>query len=224
MASPMASQSSSTARAARRLREALSLEKAISIGLKSGEYGGRKRSSAPAPWMGVAHGGAAVGGQVVHHYDVARLERGHQQLLDVGREGGAVHGAVEHHGRGHSAQPQCADEGCGLPVPMRHRRAAAMPAQRPARASRQLGGSPCLIGEDELLRPEGGLCLDPGAPSSQHVIALLLAGVRRFFEGDWARPAVARPNRGAAKEALRRLVWGRQWGREWIKKGSIRES
>ena len=44
----MTSQGSVTVRAARRLRLALNLEKAISIGLKSGLWGGSKRSSAPA--------------------------------------------------------------------------------------------------------------------------------------------------------------------------------
>ena len=92
-----------------------------------------------------------------------------------------MHGAVEHHGSGHSAQPERADEGGGLPVPMRHRRPAAMPAQSPAAASRHLGGSPCLIDEDEPFRVEIGLGLEPGAPASQHVSSLLLAGVRRFF-------------------------------------------
>ena len=43
----MTDQSSSTVLAAAFLRRALSFEKAISIGLKSGEYGGRNRSRAP---------------------------------------------------------------------------------------------------------------------------------------------------------------------------------
>jgi hypothetical protein len=44
----MAVSSASTVLAAVLLRSALSLEKACSIGLKSGEYGGRNRSRAPA--------------------------------------------------------------------------------------------------------------------------------------------------------------------------------
>ena len=88
---------------------------------------------------------------------------------------------------------------------MRHGRAAAMPARRPARASCHLGGSPCLIDEDELLRLEVGLCLDPCAPSSQHVSALLLAGVRRFFKGDPA--AVEEAPRGALGDPQTVLVF-----------------
>ena len=74
------------------------------------------------------------------------------------------------------------DEGCGLPVPMRYGCAAATPARSPAASSRHLGGGACFIDEDELLRVEVGLGFDPGAPASQHVRALLLAGVRRFLK------------------------------------------
>ena len=110
-------------RAARRSRQALNLEKAISIGLKSGLAGSGAR---PRPHDGVADCGAAAAGKVVHRHDVAGLEGGRQHLVDAGEEGGAMHGAVEHHGCGHSAQPERAGEGGGFPVPMRHRRPAAM--------------------------------------------------------------------------------------------------
>ena len=97
-----------------------------------------------------------------------------------------MHGAVEHHGSRHSAQPQCADEGRGLPVPVGDRRPAPMSTQSPAAASRHLGGGAGLVDEDELIGVEAGLGLEPGPPAAQHVRTLLLAGVRRFFEGDAA--------------------------------------
>ena len=130
---------------------------------------------------GVAHGSAAVAGKVVHHYDVAGLEGGHQHLFDVGEEGGAMHGTVEHHGSGHTAQPQGTNEGCGLPVPMRHRGAATLSARSAAASSRHLGGRACFVDEDQPLGLEIGLCLDPGLPAAEHVSPLLLAGVRGFF-------------------------------------------
>ena len=46
------------------------------------------------------------------------FKRWHQHLVDVGQEGGPMHGTIEHHGSGHSVQPQGADEGGGLPVPV----------------------------------------------------------------------------------------------------------
>lgn len=47
----MVVQSSSMERAAAFRRRALSLAKAISMGLKSGEYGGRKSGLAPVLWI-----------------------------------------------------------------------------------------------------------------------------------------------------------------------------
>ena len=89
-----------------------------------GAVGRQEAQLGPDPVNGLADGGTAMGGEVVHHHDVAGLKRGHQHLVYVGQEGGAVHGAVEHHGGGHSAQPKGADEGGGLPVPMGDRRPA----------------------------------------------------------------------------------------------------
>ena len=48
--SPMASMRASKVRAAMRLRWALSLEKACSIGFRSGEYCGRNSIHAPRAW------------------------------------------------------------------------------------------------------------------------------------------------------------------------------
>ena len=57
------------------------------------------------------------------------LKRWHLHLVYVGEEGGPMHGAVEHHGGGRSAQPQCAEEGGGLPVSIGHRRVSVMAVQ-----------------------------------------------------------------------------------------------
>ena len=57
-----------------------------------------------------------MAGQVVHDDDVAGGKAGCQHLLDIGLEGAAVHGAIEHHRRGEAACPQAGDEGCGLPM------------------------------------------------------------------------------------------------------------
>ena len=92
-----------------------------------------------------------------------------------------MHGAVEHHGRGHSSQPQGADEGGGLPVAMRHRGAAAMCAHSPAALPGHLGGRAGLVDEDQPVGVETGLGFEAGPPAAQHVYALLLAGVRGFF-------------------------------------------
>ena len=45
---------------------------------------------------GFAHSGSAVGGEVVHHHDVAGLKRRHQRLFDVGQEGGPHACPIKH--------------------------------------------------------------------------------------------------------------------------------
>ena len=70
----MASQTVSTVRAAALRSRCLSLAKTCSIGLRSGEYFGRKNSLAPAERMSAAHGFALVAAEIVHDDDVAGLQ------------------------------------------------------------------------------------------------------------------------------------------------------
>ncbi len=92
-----------------------------------------------------------------------------------------MHGAVEHHGRGHALETERADEGCRLPVPVGHRRPAALAAPCPAMAPRHLGRGPGLVDEHQPLGLQIRLDLEPILPTMQNVRALLLAGVRGFF-------------------------------------------
>ena len=69
-----------------------------------------------------------MGGQVVHHDDVARPQRRHQHLLYIDEEGRPVHRAVEDPGRGHALEPQRPHEGRCLPMPVRHAGPASLPA------------------------------------------------------------------------------------------------
>ena len=92
-----------------------------------------------------------------------------------------MHGAVQNHRRGHAFEPESADEGGGLPVAVRYRRAAALAPRRPAVAARHLGRSPGFIDEHQALGVEIDLGLEPGAPATQNVSALLLARVCGFF-------------------------------------------
>jgi hypothetical protein len=58
--------------------------------------------------------------QVVHDDDIARLQRRHQHLLDVGQEQFPVDRTINGKRSGQAVATQRADEGCRLPVPMRH--------------------------------------------------------------------------------------------------------
>lgn len=77
-----------------------------------------------------------VGGQVVHHGDVAPRQGRNQHLLDIDEEYAAVHGAVVDEGRGHAGEPERAGEGRGLPITMRHAGPAALAAWRSSTQAR----------------------------------------------------------------------------------------
>ena len=130
---------------------------------------------------GVAHGEGFVRGQIIHDDDVSGRKRRREDLLHIGQEGGAVHGAVEDHGRGYPLQPECADEGSRLPMPMGYRRPAAFAARRATITPGHLGRGAGLVDEDQSLRFQIGLGLEPDPPPTQNISPLLFAGVRGFF-------------------------------------------
>ena len=57
-----------------------------------------------------------MGGQIVGDDDVARLQRGHQHLFDIGDEPIAIHRSLQDEGRRHATNAQGSGEGCRLPV------------------------------------------------------------------------------------------------------------
>ncbi len=66
-----------------------------------------------------AHRGLFVGGEIVEHNDIARPQRGHQDLLDVGPEGGVVDRPIEHGSGRQGRGAQRRDDGVRLPVAAR---------------------------------------------------------------------------------------------------------
>lgn len=70
----------------------------------------------PQLGSGSLDGGADSGGfvsrEVIHHHDVARGERGHENLLDISEESLARHRSVQHHRR-----RQAADESGRIQCP-----------------------------------------------------------------------------------------------------------
>ena len=55
-------------------------------------------------------------GRLSHDDDVPFRQFRHQDLFDIGAEGIAVHGPVQHHRRDHPAKAQSGGEGGGLPM------------------------------------------------------------------------------------------------------------
>jgi len=95
-----------------------------------------------------------------------------------------VHRPVEHHGRAEPGQSQSAGEGRRFPVPMRYGAAAALAARGSSVKARDLRGravrSLCdlTINEDETLRVEISLRVEPCLPPPPDVRTVLFGGVR----------------------------------------------
>ena len=112
----MTVQSASLVRAAAFRSSALSLAKSCSIGFRSGLVGRQIEDGGAGRGDGLLDAIDLVGGEIVHHHDVAGRQRRSQHLLDVGPEGGAGHRPVEDERGDHAALPQAGDEGRGLPM------------------------------------------------------------------------------------------------------------
>lgn len=79
-----------------RRRWALSLENAISMGLRSGAVSRKEQEPAAALLHGLCRAWTFVGGQVVEDDNSPRIKCRDQLRLDIGIESRAVHCAVDH--------------------------------------------------------------------------------------------------------------------------------
>jgi hypothetical protein len=122
-----------------------------------------------------------VGSHVVHNDDIARAQRRGEHLLDVGAEGGAVHGAIQHVRRGNARGAQARHESGGLPMTMWNRGQQAQTAGTPAKPSGHVGCRRGFINEDKTLRIECRLAADESPTGLGHIRTLLLGGVQAFF-------------------------------------------
>lgn len=122
-----------------------------------------------------------MGGQVVHHDNVTVAQRRPQDPFDISEEGRTAHGAVERHRSGDTRQPESADEGRRLPVPMGNRRAAAFSSRRAAIHPGHLGGRAAFIDEDQPLRVQVRLGIEPSLTAGGYVRSILFGSVRRLF-------------------------------------------
>ena len=119
--------------------------------------------------------------QVVHHDDVAGAQVRDEDALDISLEGGAVDRPADHEGRDHASAGQAGDEGGGLPVAVGDAHAQALAPWAAAVGAGHVGLRPGLVDEDQPLRVQVELALEPRMPAFQDVGPLLLAGVRGLF-------------------------------------------
>lgn len=112
--------------------QCLILAKACSIRLRSGEYGGRNQSLAPAALIIWRMAARLMAAEIVHDDDVARFEHWHEQLRDIGTEALAVDRSVEDARCRQPVAAQGTEEGQRAPVPVRGEAAQALAAESPS--------------------------------------------------------------------------------------------
>jgi hypothetical protein len=159
----------------------LSLAKAISIGFRSGEYGGEIKKPGIGRLDQRTHAVDFVSGQIVHHDDIAIRQARHQNLFDIDEEPLTVHGTVEHARRTDLIAAQTGDKSRGLP--MSPRRFAHEPPSPCATASlsNHFGVGSGLVDEDKLAGIKARLLGLPRLPRFSDVGPFLLDRVQLFF-------------------------------------------
>ena len=129
----------------------------------------------------LADGDGFVAAEVVHDDDVARPERGDQQLLDIGAEAYAVDWALEDAGSDQAIAAQRTEEGQGAPVAVRGEAAQSPAPRTPAAQRRHVGLDPGLVDEHQPARIEARLPAFPALPPPGDGGMGLLKGEQRFF-------------------------------------------
>jgi hypothetical protein len=128
-----------------------------------------------------ADAGHFVSGQIIHHDEVARLERRRQLLLDVAEKHRPVHRAVDDGGGREASQPQRADEGRRLPVAVRDVADDALTAKGPAVQPSELRMGPAFVEKRQPPYVEMRLPEPPSLTAVGHVWTQLLSRMNNFF-------------------------------------------
>ena len=122
-----------------------------------------------------------MGWEIIEHDDIAAPEGRGEHVPDVDPEGVAIHGPVEHPGRGQPREAQAGDEGHGLPVAEGRAVPAALADRRPAIKARHLGADAGLVEEDQAMWIDKGLGRPPQLAAGRDVRPVLLGRAQGFF-------------------------------------------
>ena len=163
---------------------ALSLEKAISIGFKSGMC--RAAGTGTSAFGLETFGGrfAFVAAEIIEKDHIAPIEGRRKLGLDINVEGGAGYGAIEHPGRRQAAKPQARNERLRSPSAERRQGPKPFPAKGAAVEPCHLRVGRGFINKDKAMRRhphEGQALRNPERPRLFHISAFLLRRQQRFF-------------------------------------------
>jgi hypothetical protein len=122
-----------------------------------------------------------LGAEIVEDHDVARLQRRHEELFDIGVEALAVDGPVKQAGRFDAVVAQGGEESRGLPFALRDLVDEPLAPWRPATQARHIGLRPGFIDEDQPPGVGEPLTGSPSFAVATDVRAILLACDKRLF-------------------------------------------
>jgi hypothetical protein len=157
------------------------LAKTCSMGFRSGEYFGRKKSFGAGRAYGSANRPPLVAAEIVDDDDIARPQGWDENLLDVESELLAVDRAIEQPWGITAIVTESGQESQGLPATLRHLGPEPQAARPPPSERRHVGLGPGFIDEDQAGGLDPGLMGFPLRPPSRDVGTILLAGEHSFF-------------------------------------------
>ena len=127
------------------------------------------------------YGLALVTAEIVHDDDVALMQRGHENLFDIGAKALAVDRPFDQPRRDEPVMTQGSQERRGLPAPVRNFGEEPAATRRPSPQRRHVGSGPGLVDEYEALRLDAVLIPRPLRPPPRDVGTIAFASHHAFF-------------------------------------------
>lgn len=124
---------------------------------------------------------AFVRAEIVHDHDVARFERGNEELLGIGLKALSVDRAVKYTRRFDAVCTQSGEEGQRFPVTVGHFGAQPLPPWAAPVRARHVGFYPGFVDEDQTGRVDPALVFLPAITPPRNVRPVLFAGKNAFF-------------------------------------------
>jgi len=150
-------------------------------GVEIRAVGRQEHQRSASGFAGLANPGHLVRTQIVGDDKVTRPPRRSQHVAHISQKGRPVHRSIQKPGGFQTIAAQGCHEGVGPPVAVRDFVDAALPLLGPAVSSGHFGGEARFIQEDRSGAFPDSLIATPLFPRLPNVLALLLAGVQRFF-------------------------------------------
>ena len=177
----MAAETASKVRALAFRNRSLNFAKTCSIGLRAGEYLGRKTRRAPTSRIAWRTALPLCEPRLSRITTSPFLSVGARNCSTLGAKALAVDGAVEQAGRVDAVGAQGGEEGRGLPAAVRDLVDEALALRGPAVEAGHVGFGPSLVDEDETGGIDAALIGSPARPMPADVRPVLFARDERLF-------------------------------------------